>query len=496
MRRPPALPRPGLVLLALPLVVVACGGRDLDPGDEAPSATSVVVSTDPGDDAAGSNGDDGTTGDDGTAAGSTTTGGDGSGDDETSTTESSTTTEAAAAAADSTAWADDTHRLVEVARLDVPIAMATRPGSPHLWIAERAGRVRLVERRTDGAGGRPTYATVSTPVIDIAGRVTTSGEGGLLGIDFSADGSLLYLSYTNRGGNSILAEYPMTGDQADADRERILIQIDQPFRNHNGGQVTRGPDGFLYLAMGDGGSGGDPLDSGQDTSTLLGAVLRIDPFDPAGETAYGIPADNPFANGVDGRPEIWLYGVRNPWRFSFDRANGDLWIGDVGQGAVEEVTYLQAGSPAADRPAGRGANLGWRLMEGDRVFDGDGPPPDHAAPIYTYDHSAGRCSVTGGYVYRGQRIPNLAGVYLFADYCTGELFGLRAIDQGLLVANLGTDRGAGNVISFGEDADGEVYVLSARRRGLSHRRPGLTGRLRCRAGSATGRSGRRWSPAA
>ncbi|MEL6985270.1 MAG: PQQ-dependent sugar dehydrogenase, partial [Actinomycetota bacterium] len=172
---------------------------------------------------------------------------------------------------------------------------------------------------------------------------------------------------------------------------------------------------------------------------------------------YGIPADNPFANGEGGRPEIWLYGVRNPWRFSFDRANGDLWIGDVGQNAIEEITHI----PATDGPAGQGANLGWRLVEGDQPFDGGTAPPDHVGPIHTYGRDGG-CSVTGGYVYRGQALPELAGAYLFGDYCVGELIALRDLGDGsILVGDVVTDRGVGQIVSFAEDGDGELYVLGA-----------------------------------
>ena len=275
---------------------------------------------------------------------------------------------------------------------------------------------------------------------------------------FSGDGQQLFVSYTDNRGDSIIAEYPMAGDRADPEGARILLTVAQPFSNHNGGQIERGPDGLLYVGLGDGGSSGDPLNAGQDPTTLLGSILRIDPEDPGGEAGYGIPADNPFADGEQGRPEVWLYGVRNPWRFSFDQANGDLWIGDVGQNAVEEVTHL----PATGGPAGRGANLGWRLMEGDQPFDGDGPPPGHVGPIYTYGRDGGACSVTGGYVYRGDELPDLAGVYVFGDFCTGEIVGLQSLADGtLVVADIVTDRDVDQIVSFGQDLDGEIYVLGS-----------------------------------
>jgi glucose/arabinose dehydrogenase len=445
-RRPPApLPLPAfLAVLALAgLTLAGCGGRDRD----ATAPTSVVVPTtapEPSDEASTSVVE---------PTGPTTTG---AGDpDEASTTEAATST--ATDATDAT-WARTTYRLVEVARVDFPTAMAVRPGHDDLWVAERAGRVRRIEPPSAPGGGSPTGEVADEPVVDLTDLVGTGGEGGLLGLTFSADGDDLYLSYTNRRGDSTVAEYPLVDDRVDDASSRILLQVDQPYSNHNGGQVTVGPDGLLYVALGDGGSGGDPLDSGQDTTTLLGSILRIDPADPAGEAGYGIPVDNPYADGEGGRPEIWIHGVRNPWRFSFDRANGDLWIADVGQNAIEEIDHL----PADGGPAGRGANLGWRVMEGDRVFDPEAAPlTDHTGPIYTYDHRDGRCSVTGGYVYRGGRIPDLGGVYLFADYCSGELFGLQAVDDGVLVADLVTDVSPGPVISFGEDADGELYVLEA-----------------------------------
>ncbi|MEM7275425.1 MAG: PQQ-dependent sugar dehydrogenase, partial [Actinomycetota bacterium] len=230
------------------------------------------------------------------------------------------------------------------------------------------------------------------------------------------------------------------------------------------------PDGFLYWALGDGGSGGDPENNGQDRQTLLGSILRIDPAATTGEAAYAVPADNPFVDDPDARDEIWTWGLRNPWRFSFDAETGDLWIADVGQNALEEITLLRQGE---DR-AGRGANLGWRIMEGDQLFDGDEPPPGHVPPVFTYDHSNGRCSITGGYTYRGDLNRALDGVYLFADFCTGEVFGLEAFADGRIsVANLLLGRTPEQVIGFGEDADGELYLLEANGRVSLIRRPGV-----------------------
>ena len=220
----------------------------------------------------------------------------------------------------------------------------------------------------------------------------------------------------------------------------------QPFSNHNGGDVHIGPDGFLWWSLGDGGSRGDPRGNGQNTDTLLGSILRID---PTAGNPYGVPGDNPLV-GRAGRDEIFAYGLRNPWRFSFDRATGDLWIADVGQNRWEEINRLAAPG------RGRGANLGWNAREGTHSYDGGGIPTGHVGPIHEYSHDRG-CSVTGGYVYRGGRIPGLSGTYVYGDYCTAELWGLRTDgDRGSLDVSVP----AGTLVSFAEDNAGELYVLS------------------------------------
>ncbi len=332
-------------------------------------------------------------------------------------------------------------RLSELATLDAPVAMAQRPGHDPFFVAERAGRVMVVD---DGQVRPESLLEVET---------TTNGERGLLGLAFGPDGSHLYVSYTNLDGDSRLDEYAMGPGAADIDlsSRRTLLRVAQPFANHNGGHVAFGPDGLLYYGLGDGGSSGDPEGNAQDTSTLLGSVLRIDP-DVRGEAPYAIPVDNPFAAG-GGRGEIYLYGVRNPWRFSFDRLTGDLWLADVGENAIEEVNHLPAGR-------GAGANLGWPALEGTRAFDGD-PPPDAVSPVYEYTHDDG-FSVTGGYVYRGSRIPALQGAYVFGDLGTARLWAL-AVDGGGGVAgradlDVGVDEGT--LVSFFEDASGELYVIS------------------------------------
>lgn len=344
--------------------------------------------------------------------------------------------------------------LSEIAELERPTALAVRPRDDTLFVTEKAGRVRTVR---DGS-------LDPTPVLDIEEEVGDDGnEQGLLGMVFSADGSRLYLDFTNRSGDTEVVEYVVgtSGVDAgvvDAGSARPLLTIEQPQSNHNGGSLAFGPDGMLYIASGDGGGAGDAgpghAEGGnaQATDTLLGKLLRIDPT-PSGDAPYSIPADNPFANG-GGRPEIFATGLRNPWRFSFDRTTDDLWIGDVGQNEWEEIDFVPAGE-------GGGADFGWNRLEGTHGFSGD-TPQQTTLPIYEYSHSGtGGCSVTGGYVYRGTAIPDLTGVYVFADYCTGRIQGLTQAG-GTLVGERFLDVTLPNVTAFGEDAAGELYVLSDR----------------------------------
>lgn len=334
--------------------------------------------------------------------------------------------------------ADVRVHFTEVARLTAPVDMAVRAGDPALYVIQKTGQLVALTR----AG--------TVTVVDIGSEVSGGNEQGLLGIAFSPDGGRLYLHYTDRSGDTALDEWQIDADRAVSSRRRIL-SVDQPYSNHNGGAIAFGPDGLLYIALGDGGSGGDPDGNAQDLSTVLGKILRIDPR-PSGSDTYRIPADNPFAGQSGTRGEIWSYGLRNPWRISFDREKGDLWIGDVGQSAVEEVNW----APQPDR--GRGANFGWDRMEGNQSFEGS-PPHNHAAPIHTYPRSGGRCAITGGYVYRGARIPNLGGAYLFADFCAGEVMALRPASSGdPEVASLRIS--TSNLASFAEGLDGALYALS------------------------------------
>ena len=274
--------------------------------------------------------------------------------------------------------------LTTLIELDRPIDMASRPGNPNVFIATKGGLVVEVDISDDNEGA------IIRELIDIADIIDDAFESGLLGITFSPDGDLFYLHYSDRDHNNNVVEIAMNGDELATDSGRTLLVVEQPADNHNGGDLAFGPDGLLYVTLGDGGGGGDPFENGQDTTTLLGSILRID---PAGEP-YAIPPDNPFANG-GGAQETYLYGVRNPWRISFDPATGDLWVADVGQDALEEVNVLYA-----SEGAGLGANLGWNLVEGTAPFAAPGPPTSgYAGPIFEYGRDEG-CSVTGGHVYR------------------------------------------------------------------------------------------------
>jgi glucose/arabinose dehydrogenase len=389
-------------------------------------------------------GDDGDGG--GDASGVTTTTGGSTTGDEPSTAGSTTEAGAGEAPLDGIAIA-----ATPVAQVDSPTSLVVRPGSPTLYVAERAGRVRPVT--ITGAGDDRRY-DVGEPVLDISDNVVADGERGLLDIEFSPDGGTLYVHYSLApNGETRVAAYTMAGDDVDTGSYLELLTIEDPYPNHNGGELEMGPDGYLYIALGDGGGGGDPEGNGQDTQALLGKLLRIDPSRPSGDQAYGIPSDNPFADGGDGRPEVWLYGVRNPWRFSFDRATGDLWIGDVGQGQWEEVDLLPAAAGG-----GLGANLGWNEMEGTHSYEGGSNPEGGVLPVFEYFHDEG-CSITGGVVYRGSAIPGLGGAYLFGDYCQGDLRALRVRD-GEVSEERTFDAHVDQLVSFAEDADGEVYALS------------------------------------
>ncbi|HSI98925.1 MAG TPA: PQQ-dependent sugar dehydrogenase [Patescibacteria group bacterium] len=339
--------------------------------------------------------------------------------------------------------------------LAAPIGIA--PGPPGwLLVQEQEGRVMAVAL----ASGEVSVA------LDITDRVLGGGERGLLGLalhpDFPDD-ARAFVHYSDGDGHTVLSEFAVTETSnpigVDPTTERVLLRVEQPFANHNGGQLAFGPDRYLWLGLGDGGSGGDPLGHGQNPATLLGSILRIDvddiPDDGSDAIGYGIPDDNPFADGANGAPEVYLYGLRNPWRFSFDRETGALWIADVGQNALEEVSRVD---PVADA----GGNLGWNLMEASACYVAGCSPEGLILPVAEYGRDQG-CSVTGGHVYRGGAVEGLAGWYLFSDYCSGLLFGIRSDAPGTVAGERAAaprvllETGA-NASTFGQDADGELYL--------------------------------------
>jgi glucose/arabinose dehydrogenase len=330
-------------------------------------------------------------------------------------------------------------QLTQVATVTQPVDMAVRAGDDALYVVEKTGRVRAVR------GG----SLDPTAVLDLSGQVSTGSEQGLLGLAFAPDGGHLYVDYTDTSGNTRIVEYAFAGGRADPSTARELLEIDQPYANHNGGHLAFGPDGNLWIGMGDGGSGNDPENRAQNLGTLLGKLLRINPNPYAGGP-YMIPPDNPFVGEGGARDEIWAFGLRNPWRFSFDRETGDLWIGDVGQNAVEEVDFA-AGTKG-------GENYGWPAMEGTRANNGS-RPAGAVDPILDYRQADGGCSVVAGYVYRGSAIPALAGAFLYGDYCAGDVLAVRQSGgQVTEQADLGLD--VSNLSSFGQDGAGELYALS------------------------------------
>ncbi|HEX8170152.1 MAG TPA: PQQ-dependent sugar dehydrogenase [Thermoanaerobaculia bacterium] len=330
------------------------------------------------------------------------------------------------------------------AGLDDPVAIA-HAGDNRLFIVEQPGRIRIFD------GTR----LLSSPFLDIGSLVRSGGEQGLLGLAFHpryAQNGFFYIDYTDVNGDTVIARYSVSATNpnvADRSSATILLHIDQPYPNHNGGQVAFGPDGYLYIGMGDGGSGGDPGNRAQNLGELLGKVLRIDVDSP--NSAYAIPPSNPFRNTSGARPEIWAYGLRNPWRFSFDRATGDLWLADVGQGLWEEVDFQPATSIG-------GENYGWRRMEGTHCYQSATcSSAGVVAPVIEYGHDVG-CSVTGGYVYRGFRSPRLTGHYIYGDYCSGTIFAAtRNSTTGAVTTRVLLDTPF-PISTFGEDLYGELFV--------------------------------------
>ena len=329
--------------------------------------------------------------------------------------------------------------------LAFPVDLTAPPGDSRLFVAEKGGRIRIIK---DGV-------LLGTPFLDIHGLVSGGGEQGLLGLAFHpqyATTGRFVVDYTDASGDTRIAVYHVSADPdvADPASGAVMLTVSQPYSNHNGGQVRFGPDGYLYIALGDGGSGGDPQNRGQDRTDLLGSMLRIDVDNGS---PYNIPASNPYSGSTTFRRELWNYGLRNPWRFSFDRLTGDLYIADVGQDAREEIDVAPAGSPG-------GQNYGWHVMEGTSCYNARSCSQGGLTlPVIDYTHADG-CSVTGGYVYRGQAIPALQGTYFYSDYCNGWIRSFRYSGGRVTGARSWPELDPhGNVTSFGEDASGELYVL-------------------------------------
>lgn len=354
----------------------------------------------------------------------------------------------------------DVRTEVFLSGLSEPIVLTHAPNDAgRVFVAEKRGVIRVVR---DGE-------LLPTAFLNISSLISSFGERGLLGLAFSPnydDDGWFFVHYTNNSGNTVIARYSVSSTDpnvADPDSAQIILTQVQPFSNHNGGWIDFGPhDDMLYIALGDGGSGGDPQGNGQRLTTLLGKILRIDVLgvpDPGLE--YAIPADNPFV-GTGNAEEIWAYGLRNPWRNDFDPMTGDLYIADVGQGAREEVNFQPGDSEG-------GENYGWKCREGDLCFSTSAPCPSSCTinpfvdPVITYDHGpTGGCSITGGMVYRGCQIEGLQGTYFYADYCTNRVWSIRMVDGEVTEFTLRTAQfgGISSIISFGRDAQGELYVLS------------------------------------
>jgi glucose/arabinose dehydrogenase len=325
--------------------------------------------------------------------------------------------------------------------LDSPVDIQSA-GDDRLFVVEQVGRIRIVN----------SGVLQPEPLLDLSDRVGSEGnEQGLLGLAFHpgfAENGTFFVNYTDVSGDTVVSRFHLTEDpnRADPSSESVILTYDQPFANHNGGGLAFGPDGYLYIGSGDGGSAGDPEQRAQNRDTLLGKLLRID---VDGGSPYALPPDNPFATG-GGRPEIWAYGLRNPWRFAFDPATGDLYVGDVGQGDWEEVDFLAAGSPG-------GTNFGWDFREGLHDYEA-GAPEGLTDPIAEYSHGEGGCSITAGRVVRDPALPDWQSVFLYGDYCTGYIWGLLRDNSGAWQSARLFETGL-QITSFGTGSAGEIYLL-------------------------------------
>ena len=334
--------------------------------------------------------------------------------------------------------------LIEIGAFESPVYITQPPGEQDdLYVVEQSGRVaRLAGKEQE------TY-------LDVSAQITTGGERGLLSVAFAPDfesSGLLYVNYTDRAGDTRVVEFRDQGGTVDSESAREVLTIDQPFENHNGGLLKFGPDDLLYIGTGDGGSAADPQRNAQNLASLLGKILRIDPRATDG-APYAVPEDNPFAGQPGAAPEVYSYGLRNPWRFSFDRLTGDLGIGDVGQNAQEELDLVARGE-------GSGANFGWSAFEGTDRFNADQEALDAVPPVLTYPLGNGNCAVTGGYVVRDQSLPSLFGRYLYADFCVGELRSFPSAPGRPATDDVALGVQVLALSSFGEDNRGQIYVTS------------------------------------
>ncbi len=369
-------------------------------------------------------------------------------EDTVGTAPGNTTTEPTGATASGSASAEEARRRVRLKRIgtfDDPVFVTAPPGDQrHVFVVEQTGRISVLQ------GGRRT----GRPYLDIRGLVTSGGEQGLLSMAFAPDyarSGRFYVYYTDNDEKEVVAEFRRSSaTRADRSTRRQVMRMDDPFPNHNGGLLLFGPDDLLYIGTGDGGSGGDPFNNAQNLNSLLGKILRIDPRQ-SGSSPYRVPGSNPFV-GRNGRDEIYAYGLRNPWRFSFDRRTGDLYIGDVGQDSREEIDFARRGGA-------KGRNYGWSCFEGKRRYDDSRNCPGASPPVLDYDRSDGECSVTGGFVVRDPGLTALRGRYVYGDYCRGQIrslriSGARATDDGSLGLSVP------ELSSFGQDARGRVYATS------------------------------------
>ena len=334
----------------------------------------------------------------------------------------------------------------EVARgLDAPVYLTAPSGDQRLFVVEQPGRIRIVENS----------GMIVKPFLDITGKVGYGGERGLLSVAFHPayrSNGFFFVNYTDKSGDTRIERYTVSADRnvADPASARMILTIRQPYSNHNGGHNLFGPDGMLYVGMGDGGSQRDPHGNGQNTNVLLGKLLRIDV--DRGEP-YSVPSGNPYASG-GGRGEIWATGLRNPWRFAFDRTTGLLYIADVGQEKYEEINIA---------PASRaGVNYGWSIMDGPSCFRSPFcSKTQFQQPALTYGHDRGTCSIIGGFVYRGRKIPEIAGQYFYSDYCSSWIRSVTYADGKVSEPRQWLDGGVGSIASFGEDSQGELYICSS-----------------------------------